>query len=248
LAGDHDVAGSRAFAALHPQDTDPETLFAPAVALDRWAALAPLADGAARNPVLSKLSPEAMTGSIDPAIATVYAHVGRFADAEAALKNTPLDSYEGLRARGLIAALKRDWPAAGRWYAEAGRQGPSLPFAHTDWGQALLWKGDVDGAIAKLEEAHRRSPRFADPLELWGEALMAKRDYGGAITRFAEADKYAPRWGRNHMRWGEALMLSGRYREARAQYEAANGMDLSTPDRAALNVLLDRTSKGPLNG
>jgi hypothetical protein len=50
------------------------------------------------------------------------------------------------------------------------------------------------------------------------------------------------------VRWGEALMLSGRYAEARAQYEAANGMDLSRADRAALNVLLARTAGGPLHG
>jgi len=38
-------------------------------------------------------------------------------------------------------------------------------------------------------------------------------------------------------------MLQGRYREARTQYEAANGMDLSRPDRAALDVLLSRTAR-----
>ncbi len=85
-------------------------------------------------------------------------------------------------------------------------------------------------------------------METWGDALMAKGDHAGATGKFAEADKDAPRWGRNHMRWGEALMLQGRYREARAQYEAAAGMDLSTPDRAALNLLLARTAKGSLHG
>jgi hypothetical protein len=43
-------------------------------------------------------------------------------------------------------------------------------------------------------------------------------------------------------------MLAGRYREARAQFETANGMDLSAPDRAALKVLLARTASGPLHG
>jgi hypothetical protein len=43
-------------------------------------------------------------------------------------------------------------------------------------------------------------------------------------------------------------MLSGRYREARAQFEIANGLDLSRADRAALNVLLARTSTGALHG
>ena len=110
----------------------------------------------------------------------------------------------------------------------------------------LLAKGDADGAIAKLQIACQKAPRFADPLELWGEALMRKGDHDGAIARFAEADRDAPRWGHNHLRWGEALMLAGRYAEARAQYETASGMDLSVPDRAALNVLLARTASGPL--
>ncbi len=77
---------------------------------------------------------------------------------------------------------------------------------------------------------------------------MAQGDDAGAVTRFAAADKDAPRWGRNHLDWGEALMLSGRYAEARTQFEAARGLDLNIPDRAALGVLLDRTSKGPLRG
>ena len=58
-------------------------------------------------------------------------------------------------------------PAAGRWFAEAVRQAPSSPFAYTEWGQTLLGKGVVDGAIAKLTLAHAKGPRFADPLELW---------------------------------------------------------------------------------
>ena len=94
------------------------------------------------------------------------------------------------------------------------RQAPEIPFWDADWGQTLLDKGDADGAIAKLSQAHRKGPHFADPLELWGEALM----------------------------------LSGRNAEARAQYVAANGMDLSKPDRAALIVLLARTASGALHG
>ena len=43
-------------------------------------------------------------------------------------------------------------------------------------------------------------------------------------------------------------MLEGRYAEARHQYESANAMDLSQPDRAALNLLLARTASGPLHG
>jgi tetratricopeptide (TPR) repeat protein len=244
LALDHDIAASRqAMGGVYGRP-ERRAGFAQAAALDDWASMAPLIPSALR----STEPGDALLTVTSSQAATVYAHLGRFAEAEALLAETPMDCYRCLTARGLVAALKHDWPAADRWYAEAARQGPSLPFAHTDWGQALLMKGDLDGAIAKLKEAHRRNPNFADPLELWGEALMARRDYASAIAKFAEADEDAPRWGRNHMLWGEALMLSGRYAEARRQYEAANGMDLSKPDRAALDVLLSRTARGPLHG
>jgi tetratricopeptide (TPR) repeat protein len=235
LAFDHDVAASRRIA------TTPLQM----IALEDWTSLARGTDAFRGTEQFRKAQTEATTVA---SVATVYAHAGRFDDADAVLRPSALDCYPCLRTRGLIAALKRDWPAADRWYAEAARQAPSLAFAHADWGQALLDKGDLDGAIAKFKEAHRRSPHFADPLELWGEALMRKGDYDGAIAKFAEADKYAPRWGRNHLRWGEALLRVGRYREARAQFEQARGMDLSVPDHAALKVFLDRTAWGPLHG
>ncbi len=181
-------------------------------------------------------------------LAIGYARVGRPADARATLGKTLLDCESCLEARGWVAELAGDHAAADRWFARFEQADPEIPLPDADWAQALLERGDLDGAIAKARQAHRKGPHYAEPVQTWGEALMAKRDYAGAAAKFAEADKDAPRWGRNHMLWGEALMLSGRYREARAQYEAANGMDLSKPDRAALEVLLARTGRGPLHG
>jgi tetratricopeptide (TPR) repeat protein len=250
LADSHDIAASRrvesSLLAAGAPDSQLERegpVFQQEAALDDWAPVVPMAE---RAFAASKGDPRA--GVARARVARAYAHVGRLAEADALISQTPMDCLTCITTRGLIAARKRDWAQADRWYAEAMRQSPSLSDAPYAWGQALLDKGDIDGAIAKLGEAHRRSPRWADPLEVWGDALMAKRDYAGAISKFAEADKTAPRWGRNHLRWGEALMLSGRYAEARRQYQAADGMDLSTPDRAALNVLLARTASGPLHG
>ncbi|HEX4096677.1 MAG TPA: hypothetical protein VHX64_08105, partial [Caulobacteraceae bacterium] len=183
-----------------------------------------------------------------PRLAEARMRIGDLAGAQTAIGPTPMDCYPCLGERGRIAAAARDWPGAQRWFAEAVRQGPSLPFAYADWAQMLLARGDAPGAIAKLRLAHEKGPHWADPLELWGEALIRTGDLAGAAASFAEADKHAPRWGLNHLLWGEALMLSGRYAEARAQYQAANGLDLSGPDRAALNLLLARTAAGPLHG
>jgi Flp pilus assembly protein TadD len=183
-----------------------------------------------------------------PNLAIAYAHAGRLAEAQALIARTPLDCDACVQARAQIAEIAGDRADADRRFAEAVRMNPSMPQANTIWGAALLARGDVDGAIAKLEAASTTGPHFADLQELWGEALMRKGDHAGAIAKFALADKSAPRWGRNHMMWGEALMLSGRYAEARTQFEVANGLDLSKPDRAALGILLRRTASGPLHG
>ncbi len=214
--------------------------------LGDWGALARMIDGYLSQPGAPDFAraPPLFAAEIGAA----YAHVGRLPQAAALISPTPLECDDCLRARGILAAAGHDWPAADRWFAEAARQAPSIPTANTDWGRALLDKGDVDGAIVRLKEAHRITPHFADPIELWGEALVRKGDLAGAAAKFAEADKDAPRWGRNHMLWGEALMLAGRYGEARRQYETANGLELSQPDRAALNLLLARTASGPLHG
>ena len=226
-----------------PQNTDVALQFrvGRALVLEDFAEVIAATDGeVAQNPRMRRL--------VWPTRATALAERGRSAEALALIDRTPLDCDSCLAARGRIAALRADLQGANEWFGRAAAGSELLPLAYLEWGRALLTLGRPEEAIAKLAQAHRRGPRFADPLELWGEALMAMGEDIGAIAKFAEADKYAPRWGKNHLRWGEALMMSGRYAEARRQYEIANGLDLSRPDRAALNVLLARTARGPLHG
>ena len=132
-----------------------------------------------------------------PLEALAQARGGDVAGAQALIGRTALDCYLCLRVRGQIAAQTRDWPTADHWFAEAARQGPSLPFAYAEWGRALLDKGDADAAIAKLQIASEKAPRFADPLETWGEALIKKGDYAGAAAKFEAAATDAPNWDRN---------------------------------------------------
>ena len=169
-----------------------------------------------------------------PWLAYAKARAGDIDAAEALIAQTPTDGDTALRLRGKIAAAKGDWAGAEGWFRQAVRQAPSIPFAYADWGEMLLARGDLDGAIVRLQQANQKGPHYADALELWGEALMRKRDYSGAAARFAEADKYAPRWGRNHLRWGQALARTGKADDAKAQWIAAAGMDLSPADRAEL--------------
>ncbi|HSZ51977.1 MAG TPA: hypothetical protein VK801_10440 [Caulobacteraceae bacterium] len=131
-----------------------------------------------------------------PMLAEAKAHTGDLTSAAALIAASPLDCYECLLRRGRIAALSGDAAGAQHWFAEAARQGPSLPVAYLDWGRFLLANGRLDEAIAKFATAHALGPRFADPLELWGEALLRKGDAKGAIARLDEAQRLAPAWDR----------------------------------------------------
>jgi tetratricopeptide (TPR) repeat protein len=170
--------------------------------------------------------------------AVALAHLGRVAEAEALIGGTPLDCQPCVMARGEIAALAGQPALADHWFGEAVKMAPSLPMASTAWGRVLLDRGQTDRAIAQFKLANTRGPHFADPLSWWGEALLRKGETKAALKKFREADKYAPKWGRNHLLWGDALAKLGKADEARDQWRAAAGMDLSTTDRARVTALL----------
>ncbi|HWU56563.1 MAG TPA: hypothetical protein VN175_13730, partial [Rhizomicrobium sp.] len=168
------------------------------------------------------------------AVAIAEARLGRFAQAEARISNMPADCYRCLIARAQIAALQGQQARADWWFDRAAKAGPSMPFAQAEWGQALLARGDLDGAIAKFVLANQKGPNFADPLEGWGEALMAKNQSHRALAKFSEAAKYAPNWGRLHLKWGEALFYAGKRSEARKQFARAAQLDLTPSEKSEL--------------
>ncbi len=131
---------------------------------------------------------------IQPLEALAMAKAGDVAGAETLVSATPLDCYLCVRVRGGIAAIKQDWTSAERWFSEAARQAPSLPFAFSEWGEMRLAKGDIDGAIAEFEAAHKKTPHFADALKGWGDALARQGQAKLALAKYDEALKYAPNW------------------------------------------------------
>jgi tetratricopeptide (TPR) repeat protein len=171
---------------------------------------------------------------VRPLWAETMARGGDVAGAEALIAKTPLDCDDCVRKRGRIAALQHDWAAAARWFATVSARSPHIPFADSDWGEMLLRKGDLGGAIARFADANRKGPHFADPLEMWGEALIAQNRSDLALAKFAEAARYAPNWGRLHLKWGEALLWSGDKAGAQAQFAVARTLELSAADRATL--------------
>jgi tetratricopeptide (TPR) repeat protein len=169
-----------------------------------------------------------------PLIAQAQARLGNFSTVETLIAPTPGDCGPCLRARGWIAALHGEPTRADFWFARAAAIAPSIPFAHAEWGKALLARGKPDAAIEKFKLANQKGPHFADPLEGWGEALMAKNQSHLALAKFAQAEKYAPNWGRLHLKWGQALAYSGKRDEARAQFARAATLDLTPSEKSEL--------------
>jgi len=169
-----------------------------------------------------------------PLEATALAHLGDVAGAQAVADRTPLDCYPCARARAAVAVAAHDAPAADRWFAEAVRQGPSLPQAYVEWARARLDRGDADGAIALMRQAEPKAPKMADIPQAWGEALAAKGDFAGAAAKYAEAQTLAPSWGRARLKRGAALARLGRRADADKDLQQASAMDLTGPERTEL--------------
>jgi tetratricopeptide (TPR) repeat protein len=199
-----------------------------------WAGL--LSDADAFAPVLQKYPGDRswLPTQMVPLTAYAEARLGKIADAETQIAATPADCYACLITRARIAELEGQHARADYWFARAIDGQKSIPFAYSYWGQALLHRGDPDGAIAKFTLANQKGPKFADPLEGWGEALMKKNRSDLALAKFEEAEKYAPNWGRLHLKWGEALSYAGKKGEAQKQFTQAAGLDLSAGDKAEL--------------
>jgi tetratricopeptide (TPR) repeat protein len=183
-----------------------------------------------KYPGVRSFLPETTT----PLLAYAEAKLGKIADAEAHIAAAPADCYDCLITRARTAELEGQHTLADQWFARAIDGQKSIPFAYAYWGQALLERGDLDGAIAKFTLANQKGPKFADPLEMWGEALIKKNRSDLALGKFAEAEKYAPNWGRLHLKWGEALSYAGKKDEAQKQFAQAAGLDISAADKQEL--------------
>jgi tetratricopeptide (TPR) repeat protein len=178
----------------------------------RWLAAANSADwSAARRaaealvaaqrakPAATKLTSD---GQPDLQLATLYqpelalslAKTGADAQALALIGSTPTDCYLCLRVRAQVAAARGDAAGADRWFAEAVRQAPSIPFAFAEWGEVLAARGNFGAAIEKFRLAHEKGAHWADPLKSWGDALAQQGDWAGAVAKYQEALKFAPAW------------------------------------------------------
>jgi tetratricopeptide (TPR) repeat protein len=213
------------------------TRFRAEVALEHYQTASDLSAEVENNAAELKVAPyfkEIFETQLLPASALAKAMTGKTTEAERLISTSPLDCYDCVRIRALIAGEIGQHGGADYWFARAVHDAPSVPSAYADWGRSFLARGQPDAAIEKFKQSSQKGPHFADPLEGWGEALMAKNQSHLALAKFAEAEKYAPNWGRLHLKWGEALAYTGRKDEARAEYQKASTLDLTVADKAEL--------------
>jgi tetratricopeptide (TPR) repeat protein len=129
-----------------------------------------------------------------PLEAQALVELGRTDEAAALIAKTPLDCYDCIRTRGMVAEAQRNAAEAQRWFVEAVRQGPRLPVAYVDWGRLLIRARHFDAATPKLARAAQLSPNWADPLKYWGDVLAAEGKRSDALAKYDAALKLAPDW------------------------------------------------------
>ena len=177
---------------------------------------------------------ETAKSQLNPFKALVLAQLGRHAEAGAAIAQSPTDCYACVVARGQVAALAGEPAEADHWFAEAVRQGPSLPLARVTWARAKLARGDRAGGLALLKAARTVAPRDAEAVELTGEALLLNGDAAGAAGEFSQANALAPHWGRLHLKWAQALTRQGKVEAAREQVKVAGSHFLTPAEHSEL--------------
>ncbi len=203
-------------------------------AKEDWAGVLALEPEGAAFAVAYPGAAKSVTVLFHPHVAYAKARSGDLAGARAMIGAAPLSCVGCVVMRGKIEELAGNRAVADHWFGQATKIAPSIPFAPTEWGWALLARGEVETAIEKFEIAHKRGPKFADPLTGWGEALLSQGKGKAALEKFREADRYAPEWGRNHLFWSGALAQMGRRAQAQAQRQIAARLELTPTERRLL--------------
>ena len=186
--------------------------------------------------------PKGMTlADASPTFAAGYTEIlvaaGRVEGAATAIAPTRLDCYPCLVARGEVAAAQRGFPAAARWFAEAARQGPSLPQADYQWGQMLAANHDRPAALAHFAVAAKRAPGWYEPPYAAGRIFMAQNRFAEARAALEKAHAAAPRRADVMLALGRAQWLGGNRAGAKTTWDAARKLDLLEPEIAWLKVI-----------
>jgi tetratricopeptide (TPR) repeat protein len=131
---------------------------------------------------------------VHPWRALALAKAGRLAESRTLVASTPMDCYPCLRARGLVETVAGDFAAAERWFREATKVAPSLPFAYRELAEAALAQSDIASAKETADQARRLGPNWADAALTSARVNIAAGRCDQASLDIKRAEEIAPKW------------------------------------------------------
>jgi hypothetical protein len=108
---------------------------------------------------------------------------------------------------------------------DAVRRRPESDKAHHDLGDALLAKGELNGAVASFREALKLNPTNASAYDSLGVALRRQGKLTEAEACFRQAIRLAPQSARAYTNLGLTLIDQNKPAEAVAAYKEAIRLD-----------------------
>ena len=115
--------------------------------------------------------------------------------------------------------------------------------AHVNLGNALLDRGDIDGAIGHFRQAVEIRPAFAEAHNNLGAALSRRGELDEAIVQYRRALEITPDFITAHVNLGNALAGApgtpgrGQRDEALNHYQQALDLATAHHDRATADTI-----------
>jgi len=141
---------------------------------------------------------------------------------------------------GMVASRRGDFGEAARWFAQAVQSAPRALALREDYAEALINAGEVEKAVAVLEELVRISPRSARAFDLLGSAYSHLGQYAQARDNYQRAAQLDPAHAGIRLGLAKALVRLGQadeaqkcmeeFRRLRAQEHARRQKDLREYD------------------
>jgi tetratricopeptide (TPR) repeat protein len=180
-------------------------------------------------------------------IGKCYTDLGRFAEAEAALRRALALSDDAVGFCNLGYVLEQlGRPAeAERQYERAVEVNPGLASAHNNLGTALARQGRFAEAIAHLTEVVRLEPASAGAHNNLGGVFLQQRQVDVASRHFRAALDLDPGDADAHANLGAALAQQGQFDEAIRHFDEALRID---PHHAAASANREAVSRAQLQG
>ena len=108
-----------------------------------------------------------------------------------------------------------------RLWTDTLAKNPGCWMAHTNLGNLLLTKGQVDEAIAEYQTTLAINPNYADAHYNLGNVLLQKGQVDEAIVEYQKALEINPNYDEARCNLGDAFYKKGHLDEAITQYQKA---------------------------